>query len=293
MTTHNLTAVQNFNGDAGATIFWTLTGWVHYEKLLAAWVAQGLNPADLPDLPTPEKRLGRAVGQVSELRRLARPVERRGHWAIVLESVEGEGDAARVVHTQSLTVRIVAGAPEYKHTGDQSLALSIAIADEYLRRDSYLHRDDISLWLSKVINSLHGTPLRPKGGMYYLLPCHVEHWRKVCTALEASGAGSCYTIPTLRDSQEATRAVLDALVRDVSDTASDYAEKVHSGTLGGRALRARVKDCDALLERIAAYEGLLGGAVDVLRARVVTVQDTALAAAFAAEAETMTDPAAE
>jgi hypothetical protein len=283
MTTQNLTAVQGFGGDAGATVWWTLTGWTSRGVLRDAWVRQGLDEAALPELPTPEKRLGRAVQRVGELRRLARPVERRGHWAVVLESVEGEGVAARVTHTQSLTVRIVAGVPEYQHTGEQSLALSIAIRDEYAAREGLLHRDDVSLWLAKVIAGLHGTPLRPKGGLYYVLPSQVEQWRKVCNALEEAGAGSCYTLPTLKG-EEATRAVLDALVRDVSDTAQDYSDKVHSGELGARALRARVKDCDALLERVAAYDDLLGGALDVLRQRVAQVQDAALAAAFAAEA---------
>jgi hypothetical protein len=48
-----------------------------------------------------------------------------------------------------------------------------------------------------------------------------------------------------------------------------------------------VQDCDSLLARLASYEGLLGGALDAVRQRVVSVQDKVLAAAFAAEAEAL------
>jgi hypothetical protein len=78
--------------------------------------------------------------------------------------------------------------------------------------------------------------------------------------------------------------VLDALVRDVNEEADDYSEAVTGGKVGARGLRARVNDCDALLARIAQYEGLLGSALDGIRARVQSVQDAAMVAAFQAEA---------
>lgn len=284
-TTTKLVAVQEFNGEAGGTVWWTLRGSVKIDDLAQAWRDFGLDPQWLPALPSIEKRLGRAVERVAtpsarQDRVLARPVSRAGHWALVLEEVQGSDASATVSHSTALTVRVAKGVVEYS---DPYHPLASRVADAFAAQEGLLDRDDLAIWLVDVLRGrLYGTRLRPRGAPYYLLPAHLSVWRQVCDAVRKAGAGDCYTLPTLRG-EEATRAVLDALVRDVTDEADDYRDAI-AGGVGARALRARVKDCDGLLSRISQYEGLLGGALDGIRARVQEVQDAAMVAAFQAEA---------
>jgi hypothetical protein len=285
--TNNLTAVQGFSGDAGATVWWVLKGGVAIGDLRHAWLAQGLPEQWLPEVASVEKRLSRAVGAVTELRKLARPIERRGHWGIVDEVVQGDGDTATLRHDVVLKVRVSKGVLDFDNPW-HPIAGEVAAA--FARQEGLLHRDDLALWLADVVKLVYGTPMKPRGGIYYVLPQEVDRWRKVCRAIETADAGTCYTLPTLQG-EEATRAVLDALVYDVESEAEGYAQTFES--VGARALKARVRDCDALLTRLSQYEGLLGGALDKLRAKVTTVQDAAMLAAYAAEAAAMAEEAAK
>lgn len=284
---NNFMAIQGFEGNAGATVWWTLASTVSLDMLRQAWLAEGLDPEWLPAPPSPEQKLSRAVRSVTDLRTLARPLARRGHWAIVREEVHGEGTIAMLSHKQELTARILPGAtlPVY-HGGDDDGAMARVIDRAFAEQEGLLDRDDVALWLVKVIERrIYGTPLRQRGGLYYVLPAQIDTWRSIVRAVQNASAGACYTLPTVQG-EEATRAVLDALTHDVEGAAVEYNTAVTEGTLGKRALRARVADCDALLDKLAQYEGLLGGALDKVRGKVVQVQDAALAAAFAAEAPT-------
>lgn len=277
----NMMAVQDFSGDAGATVWWTLSGQTYLTRLAAAWEEQGLDAAWLPSLPSADKRLSRAVATTTEMRKLRRPISRRGHWALVEEEVAD----TRLVHTQLLSVCIEYGLPRFEVLHYRGYDLRDQIEAAFNEQEGLLDRDDLALWLSSTIQQrLFGVALRPRGGMYYVLPAQVDTWRRVVAAVNACRLGSCYTLPTLKG-EEATRAVLDALVRDVEDEATTYAESI--GNVGARALRARVQDCDALLERLSQYDTLLGGALTTVRARVTSVQDAALTAAFKAEAAEM------
>ena len=278
-----LIAVQDFNGNAGATVWWVLQGGVAIDKLRQEWLAQGLPEQWLPEVASIDKRLSRAVGAVTELRKLARPIERRGHWGIVDEVVEGEGDSATLRHDVVLRCRVVKGVVEYS---DPWHPIAGEIAQAFARQEGLLHRDDLALWLADVVKAMYGIAMKPRGGMYYVLPERVDQWRKVCEVIKAANAGNCYTLPTLKG-EEATRAVLDALVYDVESEAEGYAETFDS--VGARALKARVKDCDALLDRLTQYEGLLGGTLDKVRSKVQTVQFAAVTAAYAAEAAAMVE----
>ena len=277
----NAIAINEFNGNAGATVWWSLTGNVPAATLQAAWAAHGLDAeVPLPPLPSPEERLGRAVEGVRGPHTLVRPIKRRGAWGVVHEEVVGTGDAATLAHSHSLTVIIQPGQTYPVCSEDTPIGQRILAAFD--AQEGLYHRDDISLWLAAVIKRLHGTRLRPRGAPYYLLPSRVDLWRRLTAAFTAGGAGTLYTLPTLAG-DEAIAAVLDALTRDVEDDAGDLV-KACDGSQGVRALRARVKDADDLLVRLSQYEGLLGGALDAIRNRVVSVQDQVLAAAFAAEA---------
>jgi|688.fasta_scaffold174618_2 hypothetical protein len=286
----NYIAVNDFSGNAGATVWWSLSGNVTAVTLRDAWARHGLDARiPLPDLPSPEQRLGRAVETVKDAHTIVRPVRRSGHWAIVSESVAGTGDAATLQHSHELSVLIRPGRTEVECS--EITPKTERILASYAAQEGWYHRDDLSLWLAEVIKRLHGTRLRPRGAPYYLLPDRVQTWRDMTAAFADAKVGTLYTLPTLAG-DEAVSAVLDALTRDVADESDDLLASTEldgngKRRQGVRALRARVQDCDSLLSRLASYEGLLGGALDAVRQRVVSVQDKVLAAAFAAEAEAL------
>lgn len=276
-------AIENMNSaDAGATVWWAMNGSVSLDRLTAAWVAQGLDVSWLPSPPSADQRLGRAVRSVTEQRVLARPLSRRGSYAIVVEQLLASAsvDDAKLRHEQCLSVRVSGEALIFSAQNK----LSDTIAREFDALRGVLDSNDVAEWLSEEVlrHRLHGTKLRPRGGIYYVLPRACETWRKVCAALESCAVGQCYTLPTL-NGDDATRAVLDALTRDVGADIDEMYAQIAKG-VGKRALSARVEDCNSLMARLAHYEGMLGSALEGVRARVTAVQDAALTAALQVEA---------
>jgi predicted kinase len=276
-------AVENMSSpDAGATVWWAMSGSVSLDKLREAWLIQGLDVSWLPSPPSPDQRLGRAVRAVTEQRVLARPLTRRGSYAIVVEELltSVSADDAKLRHEQRLSVRVCNDALLFSEQNK----LSDTILREFDALRDVLDSNDIAEWLSEDVlrQRLHGTKLRPRGGVYYVLPSACATWRRVCAALEWCQIGQCYTLPTLNGA-DATRAVLDALTRDVGDDVDEVYAQIAKG-VGKRALAARVDDCNGLLARLEQYEGLLGGALQSVRDRVAAVQDAAMVAAMQIEA---------
>lgn len=285
----NLVGVQDFGGQAGATIWWALNARVDAATLRRVWDGAGLG-VTLPPEPSAEQKLGRAIRKIEGQHTICRPLARRGRWAVVEETVSGVGDTAQLLHRQSLSVWIQPGA--LTPTFSEWSPLAARILGVYQEQDGWYTRDDLGLWFVKaVIATLYGTALRPAGGVYYVPPQHVGRWQHVAQTIEAAGAGVCYTMPTLQ-SADVTRAVLDALVRETSSTTEEWVEAITDGKLGSRALRARVADCEALQNHLSEYEGLLGSALDAVRAKVSDVSTQALVAAFAAEAKAEEERAA-
>lgn len=275
---------------AGATTWWMLEGAVALSALQAAWLDQGLDEAWLPEAPSPEQRLGRAVRTVSDLRHLARPVTRRGHWALVHEVVEGAGESATVSHRSMFTARIPAKGTwplfsEYNATAD-------AIERHYAESEGRLERDDVALWLVEVLDRLAAVPVRPRGGVYYVLPAHLPAWRAVGRALTAVACGTVVCLPTMRG-DEAQRAILLALQHQIESETAAIESAALDGSVGKRALRARAADCGGMLGRLSAYEGLLGPLVDGLRATVESARQAAEHAALALEAIAEAEAAGE
>jgi hypothetical protein len=279
----NMIAINDFGGNAGATVWWNLRGNIPAADLSAAWARHGLTIA-LPDLPSPEKKLGRAVETVKDAHTFTRPLARSGKWAIVHEEMAGDV----LLHSHQLSVWIAPGKtiPEYTDW----TPITQRVQEAFDAQEGIYHRDDLSLWLAEVVKRLHGTRMRERGAPYYLLPVHVETWKRMNVALGEASAGLLYTLPTL-PSAEAEAAILNALSNDVANETEDFLAKLEGQ--GARALRNRVADLDGTLARLEAYESLLGGALEGVRKRVLDTQDQVLAAAFAAEAKALAEQAAK
>lgn len=292
-------AIQNQNlAHSGATVWWRVTGCRHPD-LAQAWQAAGLPDDRLPALPSPERRLGRAVRagcsaasrSAAGTRYREAPIARRGAWQVFAEVTDASASKIPVGldHRPVARFGLDDGALVLD---DQGLAagqdVAVEVSRAWLDQDGQLAGDDVGLWLTDQIERVHrGVRLRPTGGIYYLPPAQVEALRPVIAVLEAVGAATVYLLPTVQG-DEAARAVVDALREDVASKIASYTEQITAGA-GRRAIQARMTDCDELLARLGEYDSLLGGALDEIRRSVDVARDACLDAAYALEASQLPD----
>lgn len=271
--------------EAGAMTYWSLSGEVKHGQLAEAWQAAGLDPAHLPDLPTPRAALGRAVAEVRARHRLSRRVT--GGWAIVEET---EREAGLLRHEQTIKVGLdLVGRPVFEAPGrgwdNESRRLMEEIRTAFERALWNLSTGDVGGWLSAQVYRLGGIALRDTGGFYFVPHHSVEEWRAIVRALRASrSAATVYEIPALR-TEGAVDAILAAVEREAAAEAGAIEEALEAGDMGVRALRSREAATTKMERKLASYESMLGRALPALQARLETVRAGLATAILAAEAE--------
>ena len=294
----NIIVTPDFNGGTcGAITYWRLTGNVSHSALTAAWAAQGLDSAWLPDPPAKETCLRRAVlaqgYQRGTERRIIRPLgDKQGAWIVLDERVAAAGDD--VVHTHVCRVRFAASrfpCPWWIEAidGDQYTVGEIANAVEvaYIAARQELSGTDVSLWLISLTSQFNAVGLRERGGIYFVPRPAVDTWTRVAAALRACSTHVIYRIPALA-SDEAAEAVIDAVAAEAEAEAAKIVEDLTfqgDDALGTRALERRADRARVTLDKVQSYEGLLGVKLDALRARLGDLQTSVSAAILAAQAD--------
>jgi len=277
MKQSNLVAIDK-NTEAGAVIYWSLSGGlISHDKFCEAWKAAGGNPACLPDRPSPETALRRAVAARGTKRRLARPAGKRGQWAIVQETAVGE----EMQYVQIARAYLDEGSLVVK--GDASECQAITEAFDYALGS--LNQDDVSAWLVWFLDAYSAVRLKPNGGLYYLPPTEAPEFERVAKLVEKI-CGSMIAIEYIPAMNRASvvRAVLDGLMQEIAGFTSVIDEAIEKG-VGKRALRNRAAECDAQIERMSAYESMLGSRVEKLRTQINAVKARAVMAAIKADNE--------
>lgn len=268
---------------SGAVSYWRLSGDVKLDVLASAWRAAGLDEKLLPTAVKNEVALGRAVADQAEKRRLIRPLARRGAWAIVDETVvEGQAPTYRTL----VTVRLGdtgADVEAVSASDDEAYFIRTAIGGAYLQHRNKLAHHDISAWLLDIAYGLKAVSLRESGGVYFIPNAGVDMWSKVADAVTAGGAGDVFRIPAMRTA-EAVAAITAAITAEAAVMAQKIEDEIMAtgdDAIGKRALKNRVKDSMALLDKLASYEELLGRQLDI-RARVEALSANVSAAVLTA-----------
>lgn len=277
MKQSNLVAIDN-NTEAGAVIYWSLRGGlISHDKFCEAWKAAGGNPACLPDRPSPETALRRAVAARGTKRRLARPGSRRGTWSIVQEVAVGED----MEYRQLARAHLDEGSLVVKGDAAECSAIEQAFTEAL----GSLTQDDVSAWLVWFIDAYSAVRLKPNGGLYYLPPAEAPDFARVAKLVEKICIDmiSIEYIPAMNRSS-VVRAVLDGLMQEIAGFTSVIDEAIEKG-VGKRALRNRAAECDAQIERMSAYESMLGSRVEKLRSQINAVKARAVMAAVKADSE--------
>ena len=119
--------------------------------------------------------------------------------------------------------------------------------------------------------------MRKMGGIYFVPPASTKFWKTIVDVITNHTGHTVYTMPVMR-SDDAVKAVLDAVLNEASATADKVSDEINSGDLGKRALRGRTKTCDDMLGKLETYEELLGGALKGITDRISNLRGDAVAA---------------
>lgn len=289
MTKDLMIASEVDTSKCGVVTYWELSGLTDGERLRDAL---DLVPLDLHDQPTdtsPAAALRRALCEVNDAK-LLRPMRGTASWAVVREMQHGTGTDADLDFAVLYRVTVkdtVAGTALAFSFKDSPLneaeqrSVRFRLEAEYDDQLALLSHSEVSSWLCKLATTtLKAVGLRQRGGIYYVPPAYAQQWRDVAEAVAESTPHVVHMLPAVTN-EDALDAVFSAVTSEVDTALNDMTDDIKAGELGVRGWRTRIRSCEALLEKLAAYDGLLGGALDGLkdRARSTKLQVMRLEAA--------------
>ena len=249
ITNQDFLAVTDATPQAGAMVWWELSGMVDAAKLRAAWAAAGMDTDLVPEDPAPKTALKRAVDTLAERRKLVRPVQ--GGFSLVEESEAGE----KLDYRQAVIATIDSVGQLKVSPGEGTLADLIRAS--YQQHLDQLVPSDISGMLVRLCDSLQAVALRARGGFYFLPPDSVGQFRAAVGVLRSVSSHLCYEIPALK-TESAVEAILAAVEREASAEIEEFEAVLANADAGPRALKTKVRQCSGITEKVAAYEKLLG-----------------------------------
>ncbi len=231
-----------------------------------------------PEAPSAVLALGRAVGAQEGPGTIVRALDGRGTWAILTAEINHVSMTA----VQSLRVYVEGTELKFDHPEHP---LVTPITEGYQEHLGRLDARDISNWASKYLyKALNAVALRDTGGIYFVPREMVAAWQRITSAVEGVTAHRFFEIP-VAPADRAIQGVLAALERDTMLAAEAMEDELDAQLLGKRGLVGRRERCAGILARVEQYEGLLGGSLDKLRARMGSLQAAFAAAALAEGAE--------
>ena len=278
VTSKDFLAVPEGTPQAGAMIWWELSGLVDVEKLRVAWQAAGLDIALVPEAVAPKSALRRAVETLAEQRKLVRPLAGREGYSLVEETAAGE----KLDYKQAVVATVDADGVLTIEPSDGLLADSIRAS--HALHLTNLVPSDISSLLVHFCESLDAVALRARGGFYFLPPASVEKFRVAAEVIRSVGAHVCYEIPALR-TESAVQAILAAVEREASAEIAEFEDILTNVEAGPRALKTKAKQCDKVATKVAGYEALLGTSLVELQERLSGLRSRLAEAAILAQAE--------
>ena len=250
----------------GTVVYWTLGNKTDADYLKQEFEKIGM--AGLaPDKNTDKSSLKIALLSVcANRRRLVRPLVGERGYAIVTESKDVVGKS--LDHNVDFDVLL----PDSSSTPifrDSQTGAIFNPAEE----NSILHRYQIEqdrcashklgISITRVIDQLHGTSLRPTGGFYWIPQGALSRWNLAAKAIQESasdGSNIIYSLKTAMD-DDMKRAVIDGLSRELSTEIETMETDVMSGDLGKRALKTKQERCERLRSRVKGYKGMFSVAL--------------------------------
>lgn len=277
MTTTITSALSKTISANGCVALWELSGSFDLAEVRAAFTSVGLDSI-APYARTPAAALHAALlTKYGKRGTLVRPCG-EGAFAVVedrpdpveLRMDRFDVQGARVNPDGSLTIR--------------ESADSADITALYEAARGQIDTDALGGALASAVAALSGTPIRSRGGVYWLPGQSATKWRALGSALSAMpsslGAALCYSVTTVGDA-DTIRAISDAFSREAADIVESVEEDIGRG-MSQRALQTRARKMHELAMRAEHYEEVLGASLAAIRQRVETVAASAGQAAILA-----------
>jgi len=267
-----IVAVSERVTTAGAILMWTLRGATDIAALTAAWSREGLDLGALPEAPTPATALRRAVNEQREKHRFVRSMGKGGGFAIVKEDEDLD---ALDPFTIEMKARLDPVGRLVIEGGSSEVRSDLRVAFD--RFTAELSTEDVSAWLVALIPSLDGVPMRGGGGVYFIPRTSLAHLARIVTALKAATAHAVYRIPAIDESDDADRsdvvqAILDSIEAEAADEVAGMTADLAAEKFGARGYEHRIERTDAVEAKVSRYEALVGGKLDALRAKLVSLR---------------------
>jgi hypothetical protein len=273
----------------GAIVYWGGLKSVYHDRLRRSWIAAGLDPDLLPRQTIPSKALGVAMKELASTHRLVRPLEGRGAFALVDETVLGkEIDPEYQTLLRAYAERD--GRLRVECRSDHA-GLADRLREEYDEALNKLPVTDVGLFVTNSVKMLHAVPLRPSGGIYFVPRQYSEILSRIITAMTNACDGmSVFRIPAMqaKDALDAISSALNAetdaeLAAMETEIAEFYASD--NTSLGKRALRGRLGTLTGLNDKLSTYESLLSTRLDAFRERMTALQANVTRGILALEAD--------
>lgn len=266
--------------EAGAVVYWSLSGCPPLAAVREALAGAGVPEAELPGQPSPAVALHQATCETFK-GCLVRPLP-KGGLAVVEERETEDGSLEHRVlwHTFLHEGTPLVGVRQ-NQPWEESIPAGDRLAAAYAAAFDSCPAAHLSDWLVRRVQRMAGVSLRQRGSVYFLPPEGAREYRRLREALQAV-AGTAYqlhAIPALRG-DEAVEAVLAAVIAEAEAEAASMEEDLKQ-QLGARALENRQARCAAVEAKVSKYEALLqrsAGAVqqrlDDLRAQLTVAMLT-------------------
>lgn len=238
----------------GLLTFWTTGEYSNLAIMQDSLAGLGLS-AYAPQARTPAAALRDALQEVFTGRdHKVEALEERDAFEVIKIT---RGKLANV-YDNLLTAKIETGTIKLVPYNDHAER----IGEEYNRHLGKVRGPAVTESLVKILKHLGGTPLRPKGGVYWLCDTKADLWAKVAAVAERSASlaarpNNVYLIRHEMDS-DAMRAVRDAIVTEITaETERLHAEAINA-ELGEKATQNRKERAKSLRTKIKEYEEILG-----------------------------------
>lgn len=257
-----LVAVAEHIPQAGAIVWWRLSGDIMLDELRAEWSARGLPEGLLPTPPGPQAALTRAVAEHRSRHTLARPLGNRGEGHALVNEKLREGD--ELEYSTGVKVRLdPVGRPKFDPP-DHPLADDIRRG--YAKHLDQLSTDDVGGWLVRLVLRVDGIRLKDTGGVYFVPHTRLAEWKSMVQAIHATSAHRVNEVPALR-AEDAVASILDALSAEAEQVAAEL-ERDLASDLTAKKADNRVRRCERAEAKVARYEALLGVKAESLRERL-------------------------
>lgn len=123
--------------------------------------------------------------------------------------------------------------------------------------DQVSHNDIAQSFIQIITTECHGTPIRPRGGFYWVPNSYLKDWKSFLSNIDNAAGLSVHNLTVAHD-DDLIKAVTSAITKEVSTKTDELIELSKSETLGEKALKSKEQAAIELKHRVTHIASELG-----------------------------------